>query len=633
MTQDLFHTTLKKWWGYNEFRPNQLDVIKNICAKQDTMVLMPTGAGKSILYQVPAMMLDGVCIVVTPLVALMKDQVDRLKSLGILASAIHSGMTSRQIDLVLDKCAWGGTKFLYIAPERVQSALFRTRLRTMNVSLIAIDESHCISQWGYDFRPSYLKLAELRDIQPDATILAVTASATPKVVDDIMARLKMKRSKIFKTSFRRSNISFAVREVEDRLQQILRVVNNVEGCGIIYVRTRAKTVEIAEFLRENGCSAEYYNGGMKYLERSTRQELWSSGKVRIMVATNAFGLGIDQANVRFVVHYDICGSLEAYYQEAGRGGRDGKRAYALLLTTPDDRYKAQKRFDMEFPSIESIKKCYEALFNYLKIEIEGGKYATLSFNIFDFSASIKLFSTQAINSLKILQLNGYLTLTEESDNPPRIMFVVSRSDLYKIRIERDELNYIIQAILRMYQGVFGDKLVAIDEQEIAHHTGYTEERVHELLKMLWQLRVIRYVPGNRSPLLILHEERLRVQDLFISPESYEFRKRMYEERVESMLRYSETLDVCRSRSIQEYFGEVVDSDCGSCDVCIARKKDRIATNTLPEHIKKALSDSQKNLKELVALIGGDSSKIISEVDKLLSDSVISIDNVGKLRIN
>ncbi len=633
MTQDLFHTTLKKWWGYNEFRPNQLDVIKNICAKQDTMVLMPTGAGKSILYQVPAMMLDGVCIVVTPLVALMKDQVDRLKSLGILASAIHSGMTSRQIDLVLDKCAWGGTKFLYIAPERVQSALFRTRLRTMNVSLIAIDESHCISQWGYDFRPSYLKLAELRDIQPDATILAVTASATPKVVDDIMARLKMKRSKIFKTSFRRSNISFAVREVEDRLQQILRVVNNVEGCGIIYVRTRAKTVEIAEFLRENGCSAEYYNGGMKYLERSTRQELWSSGKVRIMVATNAFGLGIDQANVRFVVHYDICGSLEAYYQEAGRGGRDGKRAYALLLTTPDDRYKAQKRFDMEFPSIESIKKCYEALFNYLKIEIEGGKYATLSFNIFDFSASIKLFSTQAINSLKILQLNGYLTLTEESDNPPRIMFVVSRSDLYKIRIERDELNYIIQAILRMYQGVFGDKLVAIDEQEIAHHTGYTEERVHELLKMLWQLRVIRYVPGNRSPLLILHEERLRVQDLFISPESYEFRKRMYEERVESMLRYSETLDVCRSRSIQEYFGEVVDSDCGSCDVCIARKKDRIATDTLPENIKKALSDSQKNLKELVALIGGDSSKIISEVDKLLSDSVISIDNVGKLRIN
>ena len=633
MTQDLFHTTLKKWWGYNEFRPNQLDVIKNVYAGHDTMVLMPTGAGKSILYQVPAMMLDGVCIVVTPLVALMKDQVDRLKSLGILASAVHSGMTTRQIDLVLDKCAWGGTKFLYVAPERVQSALFRTRLRTMTVSLIAIDESHCISQWGYDFRPSYLKLAELRDIQPSATILAVTASATPKVVDDIMLRLKMKNSKIFKTSFRRSNISFAVRKVEDRLQQILRVVKNVEGCGIVYVRTRDKTVEIAEFLKDNGCSAEYYNGGMKYMERSMRQEQWSSGKVRVMVATNAFGLGIDQANVRFVVHYDVCDSLEAYYQEAGRGGRDGKRAYALMLTTPDDRYKAQRRFDMEFPSIENIKKCYDALFNYLKIEIEGGKYATISFNIFAFSSAVKLFSTTAINSLKILQLNGYLTLTEESDNPPRIMFTISRNDLYKIRIERDELNYIIQAILRIYQGVFGDKLVAIDEQEIAHHTGYKQERVHELLKMLWQLRVIKYVPGNRSPLLILHEERLPLKDIYISPESYEFRKRMYEDRQESMLSYSESENICRSRSIQEYFGEVVDSDCGSCDVCIVRKKDQNYTNTLPEKIKNTLRESSKNLKELVALIGGDSGKIVTEVDQLLSDSVISIDNVGKLRIN
>lgn len=634
--EELFLNTLRKWWGYTSFRPRQLDVMKSVYSGQDTLALMPTGAGKSLLYQVPALSMDGVCIVVTPLIALMKDQVDRLRSMGISAAAIHSGQTMRQIDLTLDNCAWGDMKFLYVAPERISGDTFRTRFRTMKVSMIAVDEAHCISQWGYDFRPAYLRIAELRDIMPDIPILALTASATPAVADDIMRHLKMREGVVVRTSFARSNLSYVVRNVEDKQQQLLRVVSNVMGSGIVYVRTREATAHVAQLLVDGGCKAEFYHGGMGHVERSMRQDRWRKGECRVVVATNAFGMGIDKADVRFVVHYDVCDSPEAYYQEAGRAGRDGRMSYAVLLAAPDDASRSLKRFQVEFPEMDKIKECYESLFNYLQVGIGDGKYATFSFNIFEFAAKAKIYSTTAFNAIKILQQNGYMTLTDEMENPPRILFVVNRDDLYKIRVEREELDHVIRTVLRLYNGLFNDRFVPIDESEIAQMSGYTPERVHEMLKRLWELHIIKYIPGNRSPLLMLNEERLPMQDVYISPESYKIRKEMASERLQAMNSYSTNTTRCRSNMLQEYFGEQQTSPCGVCDICIeARKSGRTiegADQTISQSIKNMLREQPKTVKDIVARFGGEPDKIIEAIEVMVADGEISIDSGGKMRI-
>lgn len=625
-----YYEILTKFWGFSDFRPAQAEAIGIMAKGTDTLVLMPTGAGKSLLYQVPALAREGVCVVVTPLVALMKDQVDRLRALGINAAALHSGLTTRQIDLILDNASWGDLKFLYVAPERLASQTFRTRVRGMNVCLIAVDEAHCISQWGYDFRPSYLRIRELRELLPAAPVLALTASATPSVVDDIMRNLGMTDGHIVRSSFARPNLSYAVRRTDDRRGQLLRVLNNVAGAGIVYVRTRDGSEQLAQWLEAEGIGAEFYHGGLRHADRTTRQERWMRGERRVMVATNAFGMGIDKSDVRFVVHYDMPDSLEEYYQEAGRAGRDGHRAYAVLLTSPDDRNRAMKRFESEYPPLEKIREIYESLHNYLQVGIGDGRFASWDFSVQDFAKQARIFSGMALNALKILQMNGYLNLGSETDNPPRIMFIVGRDDLYKIRIERAELDHIIRTLLRLYAGLFHDRLVAIDVSEIASATGYTADRIQELLKQLWQMRIIRYVPGSRSPVLTLLEERVPTADVFIAPETYRIRMEMSIERLKAMLSYSENTTECRSAMIQKYFGESDPLPCGVCDICLDNRP--VKSSRIPEQIMSLLREGPLSVKQIVGKFTCDASAVVAALDELTAAGKILTRTDGKLDI-
>jgi ATP-dependent DNA helicase RecQ len=472
----------------------------------------------------------------------------------------------------------------------------------------------------------------LREIIPDTNILALTASATPLVAEDIMRHLHMRQGITIRSSFARPNISFAVRRTDDKQGQLLRVIENVGGSGIVYTRTREGAESVAAKLEENGIAAEHYHAGMPAPERTERQERWSGGQTRVMVATNAFGMGIDKADVRFVVHYDIPDSVEAYYQEAGRAGRDGKRSYAVLLSAADDRSRSQKRFDTEFPSLEKIKECYEALFHYLQIGIGDGKFASFNFNIFDFAHRSGIFTSTAINAIKILQQNGYMTLTDETDNPPCIMFIVGRDDLYKIRVDRQELDDIIEALLRLYTGLFHYRPVSIDIGQIAQYSGYTEARVHELLKRLWELRIIKYIPGSRSPLLILSEERLPIADVRISPESYHIRKQLSEERIQSILDYADNETECRSVVLRRYFGEENPEDCGVCDICLARKKrgKSVRDNTIRDAILAMLRTQPMTVKQIVERFDTTPERVIKIIDDLIEQSAIT--DLGNGRI-
>lgn len=633
-----YQAILKRYWGYDSFRPLQLDAIKSIASGQDTLVLMTTGGGKSIIYQVPTLASTGVCIVITPLIALMKDQVDRLRKHRILAEAIHAGRSHREIDRILDNCIYGDVKFLYISPERIDSEMFRMRCARMDVALIAVDEAHCISQWGYDFRPSYLQIARLRDLCPNTPILALTASATPKVAEDIIYRLRFDKPNIKRMSFARSNLSYVVRHTEDKREHLLRIVNNVSGSGIVYVRTREKSETIAQFLQQNGITADFYHGGLGFLSRNLKQEQWINGQNRIMVATNAFGMGIDKADVRFVIHYDICDSLEAYYQEAGRAGRDGKPAYAVLLVSDDDPSRAGQRLRLEFPPLDTIRAVYEKLFNYLQVAIGEGKNRSFSFNIHDFASRMKLYLPTAVNALKILQQNGYLILTDETDNPPRIRFIVQRDDLYRMRVIRRELDHIITVLLRQYSGLFSD-FIPIDEQEIAHLSGYQIEHVRELFKQLWQLHIIRYIPGNRSPILMLTEERLPEENVRIAPESYKLREEIAREHVDAIFRYANNQDECRSLVIQRYFGEQSTTPCGRCDLCLERRKHRTAApettnrNRIRTLLLERLKKADLGVKQLAENIPFPIDTILAEVSALIEEDKIIEDLNGKLRIN
>jgi len=570
---DHIRTVLKRYWGFDAFRPVQEQIIRSVLEGRDTLALMPTGGGKSLTYQVPTMAREGLCIVVTPLIALMKDQVDRLRARGIPAAAIHAGLSPRQLDIALDNCVYGDVKFLYVAPERLVSEAFRLRVVQMHVSLLAVDEAHCISQWGYDFRPSYLRIAELRERLPGVPVLALTASATALVAEDIVHRLRFDEPRILRSSFARPNLSYSVRRTDDKNGQLLRLVHNVPGSGIVYVRTREATEQIAELLRGEGIAAAAYHGGLGYAERSFRQEEWIAGKTRVMVATNAFGMGVDKPDVRFVVHYAMCDSLENYYQEAGRAGRDGARAYALLLVASDDEARIVRRFEQEFPPLERVKEIYEQICSYLRIGIGEGADASFLFNIHDFCARTHLYAGTVRNALKLLQQNGYMTLTDAQDNPARIRFCVSRDDLYKVRLRRNEIDHFIRTLLRLYNGVFTD-FRPIDEREIATWSGYTVDRVKELLKTLWQLRLIRYIPSNRSPILFMNEERLPRADLYIAPETYKRRKELMHERFEQMLSYAANEEECRSAIFERYFGGTAmqAAPCGICDICLARKR-------------------------------------------------------------
>ncbi|WP_147639333.1 RecQ family ATP-dependent DNA helicase [Alistipes sp.] len=641
-TPQAIRALLKRYWGFDEFRPMQERIIRSVLDGHDTLALMPTGGGKSLTYQIPGLAREGIVVVVTPLIALMKDQVDRLRARKIRAAAIHSGMSPRQIDIALDNCVYGDVKFLYVAPERLATEAFRLRVQRMQVTLLAVDEAHCISQWGYDFRPSYLRIAELRRLLPGVPVLALTASATEPVAADIMERLGFDEPRVLRSSFARPNLSYAVRHTDDKDGQLLRLIRNVPGSGIVYVRTREGAEQIAEMLRNEGVAAGFYHGGLEHAERTLRQEEWSRGSLRVMVATNAFGMGIDKADVRFVVHYALCDSLESYYQEAGRAGRDGLRAYALLLVSPDDPGRIIRRFEAEFPPLERIKSIYEKVCSFLQVGIGDGAEASFLFDLRAFCAREHLYAGTVLSALKLLQQNGYLTLTDEMANPARIMFCVSRDDLYKIRVARDDLDHFIRTLLRLYEGVFND-FRPIDEGEIARWSGYTPEHVRELLKRLWRMRVLRYIPANRSPILFFNEERLPVGDLYIAPETYLRRKELVRERFERMRAYAADTETCRSAFLERYFGEREPRDCGVCDCCLARKRearraergngdDDPAAEGLREELLSLLAAEPLSPAELARRCRRSPETAAAAIDALLAEGKISLAEEGKLTI-
>ncbi|MBR5464198.1 MAG: RecQ family ATP-dependent DNA helicase [Alistipes sp.] len=640
MSDQKLYEVLRKYWGYEEFRPMQLEIIRSIASGRDTLALMPTGGGKSLTYQVPTLAGEGLCIVVTPLIALMKDQVDALRQRGIQAEAIHSGLSHSEIDRLLDNCVYGSIKFLYIAPERIGTELFLMRVAKMRLRLIAVDEAHCISQWGYDFRPAYLRVAELRKYHPDVPILALTASATELVTRDIMENLQFAEPHLLRSSFLRPNLSYSVRITEDKQGQLLRLVHNVPGTGIVYVRTREATEQVAEWLREAGISAAAYHGGLAHTERSLRQEEWIRNEVRVMVATNAFGMGIDKPDVRFVVHFTMCDSLESYYQEAGRAGRDGKRAYALLLVGADDNDRIVRRFDQEFPPLERVKDLYEQICSYLQVGIDEGKECSFLFNIYDFCARYHLYEGTVRCALKLLQLNGYLTLTDAQENPAHVMFTVSRDDLYRLRLNRSELDPFIRVLLRLYNGIFND-FKPIDECEIALWSGYTVERVRELLRKLWQLRVIRYIPSNRSPMLFLHEARLPRKDLYIAPATYHRRKELMHERFEQMLHYAQNETQCRSEVLDHYFGAKNDHQCGICDICLKRKREAKAQQGQPQSdeaqlrtkILEQLHNTPLDPRQLSLQLEASPERIAALLGQLQEEGLIRLDAAGFLQIS
>ena len=623
--------TLKQYWHYDSFRPMQLEAMQSVLSGRDTLVLMPTGGGKSIIYQLPTLVSDGLCIVVTPLIALMKDQVDRLRRMGIPAVAVHSGLSARQIDVALDNCVYGDIKFLYVAPERLSSEMFRLRVDRMNVSILAVDEAHCISQWGYDFRPSYLKIKELRRILPDTPVLALTASATPRVAEDIMTQLAFAKPNILQTSFLRPNLSYSVRHTDDKEGQLMRIINNVPGCGIVYVRMRETAERVAKFLVEQGESASFYHGGLPNAERSIRQDEWVSGKTRIMVATNAFGMGIDKRDVRFVVHYSMSDSLESYYQEAGRAGRDGQRSYAVILMASDDNQRIVNIFEKEFPSIELIQSTYNLLGMYLNVAIGDGKEASFVFNIFDFCRRIKLPLTTVQSIFKLLNLNGYITLVEDSEHPARLMFTITRDELYNVKMQNEKEEDILRAILRLYTGVFSE-FRPIDEMEIASSAKRTPQEVHEFLKRMWRANVIRYIPTNHDPLIFFNEERLPARDVYIAPATYSHRKNLMLERFNHLLHYANEEQECRSRIIEQYFCNKMSEPCGICDNCLARKKrEKSNAANFNEQILSLLATEPMTVKELVERIKGNEQSIIEAIHQLTEKGAISAKD-SKLRL-
>ncbi len=562
---------LENYWSYQSFRPMQEEIIKSALFGYDTLALLPTGGGKSVCFQIPAIIKEGVCIVVSPLIALMKDQVETLRNKNIKALAVHSGMTRNKIDIALDNAVYGDYKFLYISPERLQNEMLKVRVAQMKINYLVVDEAHCISQWGYDFRPSYLLIKDFKEIIGEVPIIALTATATPVVAEDIMSQLGFKKPNLIKSGFERLNISYVVRKVEDKNGQILKIAHSVPGSGIIYVRERKRAEELASFLLSQGVDAEAYHAGFSSSERSKKQDEWKKGETRVIVSTNAFGMGIDKSDVRFVCHYDLPESVEAYFQEAGRAGRDEERAYAVLLWNKSDISRLRQITNLAFPEIDYIKDVYQKLFIYLELAYGSGKGDVIKFNLADFAKSMKLHTLSAYHAIKYIQTEGYWYLTEDIDNPSRIMFIVNRDELYKIQLKSTSLDSFIKVILRIYTGLFS-AFVPIDEEYIARVSRNSKASVTSNLILLSRMHIINYIPSVRSPLLILNEERLDNKNLYISTKKYNERKNTYQARIDSIISYVSNNDLCRSIQLLKYFGQENSPKCGYCDVCIEERK-------------------------------------------------------------
>ena len=631
-----YQEILKQYWGYDSFRDLQEEIITSIGEGKDTLGLMPTGGGKSITFQVPALAQEGICIVITPLIALMKDQVQNLRKRGIKALAIYSGMTRQEILTALENCIFGNYKFLYISPERLDTEIFRTKLRSMKVSMITVDESHCISQWGYDFRPAYLKIAEIRELLPGVPVLALTATATPEVVKDIQTRLNFREGNVFRMSFERKNLAYIVRKTDNKTKELLHILQRISGSAIIYVRNRRRTKEITELLTNEGITADFYHAGLDNAVKDLRQKRWQSGEVRVMVATNAFGMGIDKPDVRIVIHMDLPDSIEAYFQEAGRAGRDGQKAYAVILYAKSDKTTLHKRIPDTFPEKEYIRDVYEHLQYYYQMAMGDGLDCVREFNIEDFCRKFKYFPVPVDSALRILTQAGYLEYTAEQDSTSRILFTIRRDELYRLREMGEDMDRLIQAVLRSYTGVFTD-YTYINEDSLAIRTGLTRRQIYEMLVHLAKLRIVSYIPHKKTPYIIYTRERVEAQRIHISPEVYEHRKARYETRINAMLDYVTNDTVCRSRMLLDYFGERNEHNCGQCDTCISLRSKPGASEqpdreTLCAKVCEILSRESLTPAGLLKQLPMD-KELLTEILHRLSDEgkIIAVDGILQIR--
>ncbi len=593
---DKYLDILRKYWGYEDFRGIQREIIESIGSGRDTLGLMPTGGGKSITFQVPALAQEGVCLVITPLIALMKDQVSHLRQRGIRAAAIHSDMTHSAILQALDNCVYGGTQILYVSPERLHSELFQAKFRHMKVSFITVDEAHCISQWGYDFRPSYLHIAEIRQLKPEIPVLALTATATKEVVEDIQEQLRFKEKNVFRMSFERKNLAYVVRKATDKPSELRHILNSVNGSAIVYARSRKRTKETAEWLVSQGISATYYHAGLDVDVKDRHQQAWVNNEKRVMVATNAFGMGIDKPDVRLVIHIDSPDSLEAYFQEAGRAGRDGKKAYAVLLYDSSDARKLSKRVAQTYPEKEYIRDVYEHLAYFFQVGTGTGRGRTFEFSIDKFCVTYKYFPVLVNSALQILERSGYIHYEADPDNSARILFLLERNDLYFLENTTKETEAVITALLRLYGGLFTD-YVYIDEGFVANEAGLTQPQVYMVLKELSKRHIVDFIPRRRIPYITYTREREDGDRVIIPQSVYEERRTQYIKRIQAMLDYANNDHVCRSRQLLDYFGEVCWQDCRQCDVCVTHQGNMLnegRTRLYRQQIKDMLGDRKKH---------------------------------------
>lgn len=619
-----YQSILQKYWGYPDFRGIQQEIIESIGQGKDTLGLMPTGGGKSITFQVPALAMDGVCLVVTPLIALMKDQVQNLRKRGIMAAAIYSGMTRPEIVTTLENCIFGQTKLLYISPERLASELFQTKLRHIKVSFITVDEAHCISQWGYDFRPSYLNIADIKKLKPSAPILALTATATPAVIDDIQERLQFKEKNVFKMSFERKNLTYVVRPTIDKDAEMIHILESVKGSAIVYVRSRKRTKEISDLLEANGIPSTFYHAGLTHSTKDIRQQRWHNDETRVMVATNAFGMGIDKPDVRMVIHYDSPDSIEAYFQEAGRAGRDGKRAYAVLLYDKRDTQKLIKRIDTNFPPKDYIIKVYEDLAYYYQIAAGSGYGHTFSFEIEKFCHIFKHYPLQAHSALVILARAQYIEYETDPESRARLMFLLNRNELYRLDDLTQQEDALITALLRLYGSLFVD-YTFIDIGLVTDYSQIPQQEIYLMLKSLSQRRILHFIPESKTPYITYTKNRELPEQMVISKEVYEDRKEEFTKRINAMIAYANDTTTCRSKMLLNYFGEKQDHDCGRCDVCLDNNTNQVAEEKIDPvkyQILNLLADKAPHHITEIARLTLPREQVIAALQALLDEEIL-----------